>query len=69
MSMDQTRRSFLKSASSLPAAGAAAPFLVNLAAISEAAAATDDYKALVCVFMIGGNDYANTLILSTEPRI
>ena len=43
-------------------AGAAAPFVTNLAAIGEAAAATaSDYKALVCVFLYGGNDYANTL--------
>jgi uncharacterized protein (DUF1501 family) len=37
--------------------------VLNLAAIGEAAAATaSDYKALVCVFLYGGNDYANTLI-------
>src|SRR6185369_6627748 len=44
-------------------AGAAAPWALNLAAIGEAAAATaTDYKALVCVFLYGGNDYGNTLI-------
>ena len=35
---------------------------MNLAAIGEAAAATaSDYKALVCIFLFGGNDYANTV--------
>jgi uncharacterized protein (DUF1501 family) len=35
---------------------------MNLAAIGEAAAATaTDYKALVCIFLYGGNDYANTV--------
>jgi len=44
-------------------AGAAAPWALNLAAMGEAAAATaTDYKALVCVFLYGGNDYGNTLI-------
>src|SRR6185503_241743 len=36
---------------------------INLAAISEAAAFDgSDYKALVCVFLHGGNDYANTVV-------
>jgi uncharacterized protein (DUF1501 family) len=44
-------------------AGVAAPFALNLAAIGEAAALTaTDYKALVCVFMYGGNDYGNTVV-------
>ena len=44
-------------------AGIAAPWALNLAAMAEAAAATaTDYKALVCVFLYGGNDYANTLV-------
>jgi uncharacterized protein (DUF1501 family) len=31
--------------------------------MAEAAAATaNDYKAIVCVFLYGGNDYANTLV-------
>ena len=62
MSNDQSRRAFLKRSAALGIAGAATPFVLNLAAIGEAAAATtSDYKALVCVFMFGGNDYANTL--------
>ncbi|MGJ3649198.1 DUF1501 domain-containing protein [Sphingomonas sp. GlSt437] len=62
MSNDVSRRAFLKRASALSLAGSATPFVMNLAAIGEAAAATaSDYKALVCVFLYGGNDYANTL--------
>ena len=58
-----SRRAFLRQASSLSAAGIAAPWALNLAALGEAAAATAaDYKALVCVFLYGGNDYANTLV-------
>lgn len=63
MTTDLSRREFLKRASAVSIVGAAAPFALNLAAIGEAAAATaTDYKALVCVFMYGGNDYANTLV-------
>ena len=61
--MDISRRAFISRASALSIAGAATPFVMNLAAMGEAAAATaSDYKALVCVFMYGGNDYANTLV-------
>ena len=61
--MDISRRAFLSRASALSIAGSATPFLMNLAAMGEAAAATaTDYKALVCVFLYGGNDYANTLV-------
>jgi uncharacterized protein (DUF1501 family) len=59
-----SRREFLKRASALSVAGAATPLALNLAAIGEAAAQSNpsDYKALVCVFLYGGNDWANTLI-------
>lgn len=63
MSPNQSRRAFLKRVSLLSIAGGASPFVMNLAAMGEAAAATaSDYKALVCVFLYGGNDYANTLV-------
>ncbi|MGQ0559324.1 MAG: DUF1501 domain-containing protein [Sphingosinicella sp.] len=59
---DASRRAFLKYGAACGVAGGAAPFILNLAAIGEAAAATaSDYKALVCIFLYGGNDYANTL--------
>ena len=59
---DASRRAFLKRTAQLGLAGVAAPFVTSLGAIGEAAAATaGDYKALVCIFLYGGNDYANTL--------
>jgi uncharacterized protein (DUF1501 family) len=61
---DHSRRAFLKRAGQLAFTGAALPTAINLAALGEAAAfnAGNDYKALVCVFLYGGSDYANTLI-------
>jgi uncharacterized protein (DUF1501 family) len=57
------RRVFLKRAGAVSALGAGAPLALNLAAAGEAAAFTaTDYKALVCVFLYGGNDYANTVV-------
>ena len=61
--LDASRRAFLQRASALSVAGIAAPWALNLAAVAEASAATaSDYKALVCVFLYGGNDYGNTLV-------
>ncbi|WP_243442384.1 DUF1501 domain-containing protein [Sandarakinorhabdus limnophila] len=58
-----SRRTFLKDSAALGAAAAAAPFIGTLGDIGAAAAATaTDYKALVCIFLFGGNDYANTLV-------
>jgi uncharacterized protein (DUF1501 family) len=58
-----TRRAFLQRSASLAIAGTAAPFALNLAAMGEAAAFdATDYRALVCVFLYGGNDDAHTLI-------
>ena len=63
MTTSSSRREFLKRSSAFSVAGAAAPWALNLAAISEAAAQTaTDYKALVCVFLYGGNDHGNTLV-------
>ena len=60
---DLNRRAFLKRAAALSAIGAGAPLAMNLAAAGEAAAfAASDYKALVCIFLFGGNDYANTVV-------
>ena len=57
-----SRRAFLQRAGQLSLTGIAAPWALNLAAMAEAAAQTaSDYKALVCVFLYGGNDYGNTL--------
>jgi uncharacterized protein (DUF1501 family) len=59
-----TRRAFLQRSAQLAFTGTALPTALNLAAIGEAAAFTNptDYKALVCVFLYGGNDYANTVV-------
>jgi uncharacterized protein (DUF1501 family) len=64
MTINASRRAFLQRASALSLAGSAAPWAINLAAIGEASAAgaPADYKALVCVFLYGGNDYGNTLV-------
>ena len=64
------RREFLRKSTLMSGALAgAAPFALNLAAIGEAAAQTaSDYKAIVCVFLFGGNDYGNTLIPWDNPN-
>ena len=63
VNVNASRRAFLQRASALSVAGVATPWALNLASLGEAAAATaSDYKALVCVFLYGGNDYGNTLI-------
>lgn len=60
---DASRRAFLQRSALLGMAGVAAPFVTSLGAIGEAAAATaSDYKALVCIFLLGGNDHFNTLV-------
>ena len=63
MTTHASRREFLKRAGALSMTGVAGPLAMNLAAMGEAAAANaTGYKALVCVFLYGGNDYANTLV-------
>lgn len=58
-----SRRAFLKRGGALSLAAAATPWAMSLAAMGEAAAqSANDYKALVCVFLFGGNDHANTLV-------
>ena len=58
------RRAFLQRTGQLAMMGAASSYALGLAGIGEAAAFSNagGYKALVCVFLYGGNDYANTLI-------
>jgi uncharacterized protein (DUF1501 family) len=68
MTSNASRREFLKRSSALSVAGAASPWALNLAAIGEAAAqSVGDYKALVCVFLYGGNDHGNTLVPYDQP--
>ena len=64
-----SRRAFLRRTGQLALTGTALPFALNLATIGEAAAFdATDYKALVCVFMYGGNDYANTVVAYDNPN-
>ncbi|MGH6648053.1 DUF1501 domain-containing protein [Aquabacterium sp.] len=63
------RRSFLKQASVLGAAGLTTPWALNLASMGVASAqssGTTDYKALVCLFLGGGNDAHNTVVANDE---
>jgi uncharacterized protein (DUF1501 family) len=67
-STNASRREFLRAASMMSVVGAAgAPFALNLLTMGAAAAqTTSDYKAIVCLFLAGGNDQANT-VLATDP--
>lgn len=59
-----SRRTFMHRSSQLAVMGAASGYAMGLAGLADAAAfdSTGGYKALVCVFLLGGNDHANTLI-------
>ena len=64
-----SRRAFLRRSAQLAFTGVALPTALNLAAMGEAAAFdATDYKALVCVFLFGGNDYANTVVPYDSTR-
>jgi uncharacterized protein (DUF1501 family) len=66
---EQSRRQFLRTASMAGMAGiSASPFILGLnsmAAMAQSSGASD-YKALVCVFLQGGNDGHGTVI-ATDP--
>src|SRR5262249_27486269 len=64
--MRRSRRDFLRSCALLGAAGVASPFDVLGAMTAHAQGATD-YRALVCVFLFGGND-SNNLIVPMDSR-
>jgi uncharacterized protein (DUF1501 family) len=56
------RRDFLRRAA-LTTAYAGTPFAATLGTMGEVAAQTaTDYKALVCIFLFGGNDQSNTIV-------
>jgi uncharacterized protein (DUF1501 family) len=61
------RRVFLRQAGAMGLlAGAGAPLALNLLAASHAAAqSATDYRAIVCVFLFGGNDSFN-MVLPTD---
>lgn len=62
-----SRRALLKQLGALSSLGVSAPLGLSLSAMGQAAQAsgTGDYKALVCIFMYGGNDSFNT-VLTTD---
>ncbi len=67
--INHNRRQFLRTASLASMAGiSASPFLVGLNSLAAMAQSTGaaDYKALVCVFLQGGNDGHGTVI-ATDP--
>jgi uncharacterized protein (DUF1501 family) len=56
------RRDFLRKGG-LAALAGASPFALSLfGAAAASAQSASDYKALVCVFLLGGNDQSNTLV-------
>jgi uncharacterized protein (DUF1501 family) len=66
---EHSRRSFLRTASLTSMAGFyASPFLIGLNSLAAMAQSTGltDYRALVCVFLQGGNDGHGTVI-ATDP--
>jgi uncharacterized protein (DUF1501 family) len=65
--LNASRRLFLQQAGALSTLGVtAAPLALNLAAMGSAAAQTaSGYKAIVCLFMFGGNDSLN-MVLPTD---
>ena len=65
-----SRRAFLRQASTMTAlvGGSATPLALNLAAMGSAAAAAPapgEYRAIVCLFLYGGNDAFN-MVLPTD---
>lgn len=67
------RRLFLRRAAALTAIGSSVPFGLNLLAMNDSVAAAScsavpgsDYKALVCIFLFGGNDSHNTVIATDD---
>ena len=62
-----SRREFLRKATILSGSMGAAgvPLAFNLAAMNNAVAQTTNYKAIVCLFLYGGNDSAN-MVLPTD---
>lgn len=74
--MKLSRRNFLKGTAALGATSVVAP---SVAALNPVANTDEDYKALVCIFLLGGNDAYNMVIpdddsayaeyLSARPKL
>lgn len=68
--INTSRREFLRRTSLLSAAGSlSAPFALNLFSMNVAAASTltSDYKAIVCLYLGGGNDSSNMVLATDTP--
>lgn len=61
---DLSRREFLLKSTLLSTSAAASPLVMDLFSMNAAMASTytADYKALVCLYLAGGNDHNNTVI-------
>ncbi len=57
-----SRRDLLKRTAALSLLGSAGSFAADVAAMSTVAAQLDEYRALVCLFLLGGNDHTNLLV-------
>ena len=69
-SHSESRRNFLRQLSCTLCAGGASAFLPQLDLISSAAAqgTVPGYKALVCVYLAGGNDSWNMVVPYDQAR-
>jgi uncharacterized protein (DUF1501 family) len=62
-SVSTSRREFLRRAAAMSTLGAGGSLALNLAGIGAASAqSATDYRALVCVYLYGGNDNSNTVV-------
>jgi uncharacterized protein (DUF1501 family) len=61
--LPNSRREFLRRTAAFSALGVGGPLAFNLATIGAASAqSATDYRALVCVYLYGGNDNSNTVL-------
>ena len=63
----KNRREFLKKIACLGAAGVGS-HVTRLGLMNAQAQSTSTYKALVCVFLFGGNDSNNMIVPADTPR-
>ena len=70
LNLHADRRSFLRHSAAVAATGAS-PFALNLSLMAGAVAQSSpagEYRALVCVYMGGGNDNANTVVPTSSTE-
>ena len=70
LNLHADRRSFLRHSAALAATGAS-PFALNLSLMAGAVAQSvpsGEYRALVCVYLGGGNDNANTVVPTSSTE-